>query len=170
MWLFTRYGFYSISAKGKVFAVRARYEKHLQNLIKRFPQLADADILNSDYTDYRFRIMVPRKVWARKILPQLAEEQTWSSFKDEALNFNEEGDQYAESLHAVWKLMRGLQEFPNYDIDDFEYSPFMNGEPPEEEVFEDMRARGVKPEELRNEDDRKRYTAWLTTAPNGDTE
>jgi hypothetical protein len=53
------------------------------NLTKRFPAIADAKILALPGRDYGFRIVIPKATWVQ-VLTGLAEEQTWSNFKDEA--------------------------------------------------------------------------------------
>jgi hypothetical protein len=63
MWLFTRYGFYSIACANKpdgsldtqTVMVRARRIAHLRSLQKRFPALAAGEILTWPKRDYRYR-------------------------------------------------------------------------------------------------------------------
>jgi hypothetical protein len=90
MWIFVRYGFYSIasaskpdgSIDGETVMVRARSKDHLQNLPDRFSALADAEIVAMPNRDYRYRLITPKRVWV-PILAELAEEQDWSNFKNE---------------------------------------------------------------------------------------
>ena len=63
--------------------VRARCRDHLRNLQGRFPSLAEAKIVNLPNRDYRYRIIVPKKVWV-SALSEMADEQAWSNFKNEA--------------------------------------------------------------------------------------
>jgi hypothetical protein len=68
MWLFTRYGFYSIAcarqANGSVdpdaLMIRARVAAHLRDLQRRFPALAGKEIVTLPDRDYRFRLIVPK--------------------------------------------------------------------------------------------------------------
>ena len=109
MWLFTRYGFYSVSAQGQKFVVRARLEYHLVALLRRFPNLErhGAAIIETPRADYRWRIEAQRHAW-RAALSEMADEQTWPNFKAEAERFNGPCE-YTESLHRVWGEMFGLQ-------------------------------------------------------------
>src|SRR5690242_9786528 len=71
MWIFTRYGFYSIasahrpdgSADPDTVMVRARRQVHLQRLQARFPAIAGAAISTSDERDYRYRILAAKTAW-----------------------------------------------------------------------------------------------------------
>ncbi len=118
IWIFSCYGFYSIACANKpgtneidsdTVMVRARVGKHLMNLKKRFPTLTDAKILATSGSDYAFRFVIPKATWV-EVLTALAEEQTWSNFKDEtAARAAETGREYVNSLHAVWLEMLKLQ-------------------------------------------------------------
>lgn len=123
MWIFTRYGFFSIAAAkadggqshtpdpDKVM-VRARQKRHLQNLQKRFPQLADVEILSGKSTDYRYRIIIPKSVWS-ECVNEFVNEQDWSNFKGETERFLGPGFRdYTRALHRVWNVMHELQETP----------------------------------------------------------
>jgi hypothetical protein len=79
MWIFTRYGFFSIACASKpdgspdaqTVMVRARRSEHLGRLQGRFPALADASILTMPDRDYRYRIVVAKDTWA-KVISELA--------------------------------------------------------------------------------------------------
>jgi hypothetical protein len=93
--------------------LRARSRKHLENLKERFSStaLGKADILESAGTDYRYRVILPKKEWA-SILSELAMEQTWSNFKNEADSYarsKKEPGSYVHALHEVWQVMWNLQ-------------------------------------------------------------
>ena len=104
MWLFTRYGFYSVSVHDKrQLAVRARAKKHLEQLRNRLPFLKRYEILEDRWKDYRWRLVVPRNVWLDALMT-LAVEQHWSNFKKEAARFCPDKI-YDEALHSVWGLM-----------------------------------------------------------------
>lgn len=117
MWIFTRYGFYSIACarlqNGRIdlqkMMVRARQRRHLENLIARFPVLAQCGIRSSDNNDYRYRIIVSKAVW-KEVIGELAEEQSWSNFKGETERFLRRPDEYVHALHRVWGEMLRLQE------------------------------------------------------------
>lgn len=118
MWIFSRWGFYSIACANKpgspeidpdTVMVRARVRRHLVNLQKRFPVLAGAKILALPGRDYDYRIIVPKATWVQ-VLTGLAEEQTWSNFKNEATAHQAETSaQYIQKLHSVWADMLELQ-------------------------------------------------------------
>jgi hypothetical protein len=117
MWLFTRYGFYSIACASKpngspdarTVMVRARCSAHLQDLKKRFPTIAGAEIVTLPNRDYRYRLLVPKNVWAG-LVAELASEQEWSNFKNEVERFQGTvGSDYSAALHRVWSIMFSLQ-------------------------------------------------------------
>lgn len=118
MWIFTRYGFYSISCASradgslddKQVMVRARCIAHLHSLQKRFPVLAVREILTLPNHDYRYRLIVPKASWAA-IIAELAQEQDWSNFKNEAARYQgKSGKGYVAALHKVWDVMYHLQQ------------------------------------------------------------
>jgi hypothetical protein len=121
MWVFTRYGFVSIACARKPnggvdeasVMVRARTREHLVNLKARFAdtEFGRAEIRQSVGTDYKYRVIVPKSVWVG-ILAELAMEQTWSNFKNEAArlaNGKKDAHQYVDALHEVWGIMCNLQ-------------------------------------------------------------
>lgn len=121
MWVFTKYGFVSIACASKpnggidesTVMVRARLRQHLENLKARFPdtELGKAKILESAGTDYKYRLVVPKEVWV-SVLSELAMEQTWSNFKNEAARFariKKISDGFVNALHKVWEIMHDLQ-------------------------------------------------------------
>lgn len=90
--------------------IRARVRKHLSNLQRRFPALKDSRILSQPGRDYRFRLIVPKAIWVA-VLREMAEEQTWSNFKNEvAARKAQFGAAYIAKLHNVWWEMSQLQE------------------------------------------------------------
>jgi hypothetical protein len=109
MWIFTVYGFYSVSAarNGQV-SVRARVRSHLERLRRRF-RLRNP-IRLTENRDYRYRLWMSKQAWAG-ILAQLAAEQTWDNFKDAATARIQDKQDiwYVESLHRVWSEMERLQ-------------------------------------------------------------
>jgi hypothetical protein len=118
MWVFTRYGFYSIACASKSdgslddqsVMVRARCVAHLRSLQKRFPALAVGKILELPNRDYRYRLIITKASWTA-IIGQLAQEQEWSNFKNEAAKHQGiSGRGYVAALHDVWDVMHRLQE------------------------------------------------------------
>jgi hypothetical protein len=117
MWLFTRYGFYSVACANKpdgsldkeTVMLRARREEHLQNLCGRFPAISDSEVVTMANRDYRYRLILPKQVWV-PILGELAEEQDWSNFKNEAAAYlGKSGASYLRALHDVWEIMFRMQ-------------------------------------------------------------
>ena len=118
MWIFTRYGFYSVvCAQSKdgagldtnTLMVRARVRHHLERLQSRFVSLAGHSIHASADADYRYRIIVPKTCWY-EVATQMVEEISYGNFKDEAtktLGFPGRG--YIEALHDVWSRLYELQ-------------------------------------------------------------
>jgi len=118
MWVFTRYGFCSIACASKSdgsldhqsVMVRARCKAHLRNILERFPKLAVGEILELPHHDYRYRLVIPRASWTT-IIGELAQEQEWSNFKNEAARYQgKSGRGYVAALHEVWGVMHRLQE------------------------------------------------------------
>jgi hypothetical protein len=118
MWVFTRYGFYSIACASKSdgsldnqrVMVRARCIVHLRSLQERFPALAGGEIIELSQHDYRYRLIIPKKSWTT-IIGELAQEQEWSNFKSEAAKYEgKSGRGYVDALHKVWSVMHRLQE------------------------------------------------------------
>jgi hypothetical protein len=115
LWIFTRYGFYSIACARKsngavdpaTVMIRARLAAHLRNLQERFPAIAGAEILTLPDCDYRYRLILSKDVWA-DTLSALALEQDWSNFKNEVAKFGGR-DHYEQALHNVWSEMMQLQ-------------------------------------------------------------
>ena len=118
MWVFTRYGFYSIACASKSngsldsqsVMVRARCIAHLRTLQTRFPALAVGKILELPNHDYRYRLVIPKASWTA-IIGELAQEQEWSNFKNETAKYQgKSGREYVRALHEVWAVMHRLQE------------------------------------------------------------
>jgi hypothetical protein len=109
VWIASIYGWYSVSAlSNDRVQVRARLKSHLRKLKRRFelPQR----IIETTYRDYRYRIVMPKEQWVW-VVSEIAREQTWGNFKDEAAirNPGRDGDEYLKALHKVWNTMHGLQ-------------------------------------------------------------
>ncbi len=66
MWLFTRYGFFSVveKEKGKL-TVRARVKRDLENLKNKYKmELGECEILENVGTDYEYRIIYDKKLFS----------------------------------------------------------------------------------------------------------
>jgi len=120
MWIFTRYGFYSVVCAKLPFeglevtysdrvSIRSRRKQHLLALQQRFPELSSAEIWQSDERDYRYRIVVVKELWT-SIAAELAREETWTNFKDEVGRFQgKQGKDYVSVLHEVLSVMKKFQ-------------------------------------------------------------
>jgi hypothetical protein len=117
MWLFTRYGFFSIacarakdgSLDPKTVMIRARRKGHLDALQNRFTEIAGLEVVSLPDRDYRYRLIAPKEIWVSGV-SQLAEEQNWSNFKNEAARFQgADGADYSDALHRVWGVMYDFQ-------------------------------------------------------------
>ena len=88
----------------------ARRIAHLRTLQMRFAALLDEEILTWPNRDYRYRLIVPKASWVA-IIGELAQEQEWSTFKNEAAKYQgTSGKDYVRALHEVWSVMNELQE------------------------------------------------------------
>ena len=159
MWLFTRYGLFSVTnarqGRGRPGApldprrlqVRARSRKHLELLTERFRSLRGYEIIETPRADYRFRIIVRRRVWA-KVAAGLAREIAYPNFKNECHNNDELDDAYIHALHRVWSAGDDIQRevhgrgaygrgFPSIleDVRPEDYFPegWLDGDFPEED-------------------------------------
>jgi hypothetical protein len=72
---------------------------------------AKAEILSWDGRDYKYRIILSKVAWVGA-LTEMAAEQTWSNFKNEASRFSRAkkmAHAYVDSLHQIWEVMYRLQ-------------------------------------------------------------
>lgn len=111
MWLFTKYGFYSVAEPyekdrdhnwtSPILLIRARRYEHLEALKERFPrQLGDLNIWKNVGTDYQYRIIVSRSTWS-EVVAKLTAEIDYSNFKDAVEEVMPES-KYLQALHKVW--------------------------------------------------------------------
>ena len=123
MWMFTKYGFFSVTGAptgrsksgppdGKHVQVRARKEDHLDELKSRFPKkLGACPVVRTPRADYKFRIVVPTDVWLEVAAELAGEAAEYGNFKKECTRFADGWDQeYIDALHAVWARMLRLEE------------------------------------------------------------
>lgn len=117
MWLFTKYGFYSVVCARQdksdlrsevdptVMMIRARSAEHLEALRTRFAsELGDKGIVENAGTDYRYRMLVSHSAWCR-IAAELADEIDYGNFKDQ---LNDDG--YHAAALRVWNVMYRYQD------------------------------------------------------------
>lgn len=110
MWLFTRYGFYSVArATHEVgcVQVRARVADDLERLRSFSASRLAATlpgVVPTPHADYACRLIVPQDLWAR-LAAALAEDIDYANFKSEV---HSEPDRDAAYLE-VWSAMCDLQ-------------------------------------------------------------
>lgn len=118
MWLFTKYGFFSVvcarqgdGRNGRPvdrdrLMVRARLRSHLEALKERFGGLlGQCDIREFVGTDYAYRLFVDKANWA-EVLVGLSDEIDYDNFKSKvARQQGREGEAYEEALHSIWSVM-----------------------------------------------------------------
>jgi hypothetical protein len=121
MWIFTKYGFYSVVCARQGdgehgqpvdpdrLMVRARTRPHLAALRRRFPELLGAcDIREYPGVDYAFRLFVPKPIWMQ-VLAELAGELDYDNFKGEVARFHGRAEaDYQDALHKVWEITTRL--------------------------------------------------------------
>ena len=107
MWIATKVGFFSIVRKEeKDFHVRARLRPDLVELL----DLAgiESEIFESEYADYRFRIVVDSNT-VRKIGAVLFKEIDYDNFKNTIHDSSTQREKY-EAYGTIWSTMWELQE------------------------------------------------------------
>ena len=110
MWLVTDRGFYSVVDKGDregCVCVRARVRDDLLALIE-LDSLADWEgrIIDTDDSDYRFRIYVTREDWVLAAA-ELAERIDYDNFKNAVAR--RQGHDRADTYLEVWRDLARLQ-------------------------------------------------------------
>ena len=123
MWIFTKYGFFSVvcaskapsDLRGKVLdknvvMVRARARSHLLRLQKAYA-LMPFKIHTDTGTDYAFRMILPKKLWV-EVAAELCRDIEYGNFKD-ACHKATDDHTYHDALYKVWATMQGLQ--PGFD-------------------------------------------------------
>jgi hypothetical protein len=110
MWLFTRYGFYSVTVSKKEphkMQIRARAEQDLERLVElagKYGWSANlGEIIETPQADYRYRLICSPKIW-QDLAGVLAAEIDYSNFK------NEITDPVRHRIYEqVWHAMLNVQ-------------------------------------------------------------
>ena len=107
MWLMTNFGFFSIVKKeGEAnLTVRARVKQDLLSLKEHYMPSIGA-IEESDYTDYRYRVRVPREAFA-EALKEMALDIDYPNFKSSVAR--KQGKARARAYEDVWHRLYDLQ-------------------------------------------------------------
>jgi hypothetical protein len=117
MWLFTRHGFFSavnarqgdgsrnLPSDPNLIIIRGRQRNHMENLVKRFPQLESYPIDEDTVgvRDYKYLIFVPKN-----IVFELAMEMDYPKFKPSIVEFDGR-EEYHNALIDVWQRMYETQ-------------------------------------------------------------
>ena len=112
MWIFSKYGFFSIVRTREQrhpdedFMIRARVQTHLETL-KRLAELPAPVIRTSD-SDYEFRLVVSEEEY-RKVMTLLEESVDYPNFKNACFEYDGQDSFWHRALHEVWELMVRLQ-------------------------------------------------------------
>lgn len=117
MWIFTKYGFFSVvcarvSAGSRlvdtgVMQIRARDKRQLQALHNAYPQLQPFSIYESATADYAYRLFVPKTIWQR-VAYNLCDDIDYSDFKSMLRQQSECTEAYYSACGRVWAVMRSL--------------------------------------------------------------
>lgn len=107
MWLMTDFGFFSIVKKeGEMnLTVRSRVKQDLLNLKEHYLP-AIGVIEESEYADYRYRVRVPRELFA-EALKAIALDIDYPNFKNSVAQ--KQGKARARTYEDVWHRLYGLQ-------------------------------------------------------------
>jgi len=110
MWLFTKFGFFSVVKKesdgADTLTIRARVKADLENLIKYY-LIGEFKILTFPEADYRYRIIVPKEVFT-KAIAEITKDINYENFKNEVYDL--QGSGRANSYGKVWAELYKLQE------------------------------------------------------------
>ncbi|MCK6444955.1 MAG: hypothetical protein L6Q99_01045 [Planctomycetes bacterium] len=122
MWLMlSRTGFLSVvvprdqktgEIEGDRLMVRARKREHLELLRSQHSALAEVRILRSDGADYRWRILVPRSVFA-EVMREIVERLAVTNVKADAhAHEAETGREFVRAMHDIHARLARLQDAP----------------------------------------------------------
>lgn len=90
--------------------VRARVRKHLELLHRDHPILRRYPIIQSEPgRDYKWRIIVPRTMFARVMAAMVAGIR-YGNFKSACAASPDLDPDYIDALHSVWAVFRKLQK------------------------------------------------------------
>lgn len=117
MWVYTRYGFFSVVStelpNGKAspheVQIRARCKKHLENVRKRFSHLWEKTprIIHTPIADYAYRMIVPQDLAAGMFM-ELVQEIQYTNFKEECHKTMKDAS-YHGLLHVTWSAAHQYQ-------------------------------------------------------------
>jgi len=114
MWLFTPRGFYSAvqhKQQPDTIVVRTRVRPDMERLVELVERHTGSrpEVLEWAGTDYRFRALLPRHVWAI-VLNDMVAELTYTNFKNAAHKVQDEGAAGRDHTYdAIWQAMYRFQ-------------------------------------------------------------
>lgn len=111
MWLFTKYGFYSIVKEfnnSNMYQCRARRKKDLENLITNFRYLKGYEIHCDKKADYHYRIFINQMHFSMLML-NLSNTVDYSNFKNWVSKSKDQIDK-TESYSEIWEIMYSYQD------------------------------------------------------------
>ncbi len=110
MWIFTKYGFYSIVQDNNdknLFKVRARKKEDLEELQKKVDGISLFKIHKDERADYRFRIFITSEKLV-EIMVMFSTSIDYSNFKDSIYRNKAQKDKL-DSYHQIWEVMYEYQ-------------------------------------------------------------
>lgn len=138
MWLFSKYGFYSITRtqNRNEWQVRSRVKKDLQNLIDNIGAIKKSKIIETIDSDYRFRIILDSEQYI-DLSAFLIASVDYTNFKNKVTSLDdqkEKGPLYMQ----IWNIMYSLQERLSFSKDQGWNSYFRKRYGSSIETFEDQ--------------------------------
>lgn len=115
MWLFTKYGFYSVVKKKyadqvKPFQIRARKLDDLLNL-KLHVNLTE-EVIETKHADYHYRLVIDEEE-LNAIIKFTVDNIDYDNFKNEVGRQENQRDKLV-SYHKIWDVMYGYQTNDNF--------------------------------------------------------
>lgn len=123
MWMFTRYGFFSVVAAKRrgskktpapldptQVMVRARNPDHLHALVAAFPRLWPYKVVHTPHNDYTSRVVIPTAVWVEVAAELCAAPTGYGNFKQEVKDAHLTDPEYGRVLGDVWTRLYTYQE------------------------------------------------------------
>ncbi len=106
MWIATKYGFFSIVAKGDEFHVRARAKQDLEELLAATELNEPVQVWPG--ADYRYRVIVGAKD-IPVLFQKLGESIDYSNFKNMIAASPSQKDK-KQAYNSIWSVMYQVQE------------------------------------------------------------
>lgn len=110
MWIFSKYGFFSVTQHAKRrdnIQIRARTEQDLIDLKQAFPMLDRSPIIETKDADYQWRLVIARWKW-EAVAAKLTADIDYGNFKGKMATIPTQRNKM-DLLHAVWHLHHDYQ-------------------------------------------------------------